>query len=63
MSAGRPLLKLKFELGILLGLQLDGLLLIGGNFRDLSHMLGLYRSRIAGFRSLYIRSFNIIGDQ
>lgn len=63
MSVEHLLLKLRFELGILLESQLGDLLLTGENFLDLDHVLGLYKSRIAGFRSLYIHSFSIIDGQ
>lgn len=63
MNVEHLLLRLGFEWVILLELQLDGLLLVGESFLDLSRVLGLYRSQIVGFRNLYIRSFSIIDDQ
>lgn len=63
MSVGHLLLRLRFELEILLELRLGGLLLIGETPQDLGRTLGLYKNQIGGFRSRYTHSFNIIGGR
>ena len=61
MSVIHLLMKLGVGWVVLLGGQLDYLLLIGEGLLVLIHLLVLYRSRMLGRHSLYTRSFNIIG--